>query len=348
MRAESFIDRHASSGLWEYWERFKEVLPGGESLGDGTEVLDRISASSVLADIISAVKSGYSEALSCFFSLFGVCVLVAVFLNFSPSERALPIVECAVLTLASVAVFTVIRPVVYIARDSLLSVSKLFTSIIPISCGLLAASGNLTVAGVQAAGMSLTGSLVVRLSTELLLPMVFTIFSFALICGFASKESRAIVGYIRSTFLVIFGLISTVLLSTFALQSSIATASDTLTLRTAKQLLGATVPVVGSTISASLSSVLGAFSFIRSSMGAGAVVVLLSLMLPPLVSLLLVRLSLSLCTTFLDFVGTGGGVRVFSAFTSGIDTLLSVYVISCVAYVFELFVFMRCGVDAFG
>ncbi|MBQ9733923.1 MAG: hypothetical protein IJV74_06790, partial [Clostridia bacterium] len=83
-----------------------------------------------------------------------------------------------------------------------------------------------------------------------------------------------------------------------------------------------------------------------SSVGSASVVMSLILSLAPLVSILLYRLAFSICIIFLEFSGSSGGVRCFSAFKSALDALIAVYSMSTLVCIVELVVFVRGGVSA--
>ena len=57
----------------------------------------------------------------------------------------------------------------------------------------------------------------------------------------------------------------------------------------------------------------------------GAVVIVVGLISAPLITLLLYRTALSIAASFMELVGSVGGVRLFSAFRSAEDTLIATY-----------------------
>ena len=105
------------------------------------------------------------------------------------------------------------------------------------------------------------------------------------------------------------------------------------------------IPVVGSTVSSALAALAGSISYVKTTVGVSAVLVIITLAVSPLINILFHRLSFSLTISFLELMNASGGVRVFSAFRSAIDALLSVYVVSVIIYISEIVVFMKCGVS---
>ena len=132
------------------------------------------------------------------------------------------------------------------------------------------------------------------------------------------------------------------------MQGLIASSADGAYLRAAKFAASGTIPVVGSAVSSLLGTLGGGLAIMKSAVGGVSVYLLLSYSLAPLIILLLYKLCLALATMILEFSGSGGGVRVFSAFSSSLDAVIAVYVTSCAVYLSEILIFVRCGVSYFG
>jgi stage III sporulation protein AE len=128
----------------------------------------------------------------------------------------------------------------------------------------------------------------------------------------------------------------------------IASASDTAYLRAAKYAASGMIPIVGGTVSSALATLAGGLSYVKSAVGVSAALVIVLTAISPMVALLLYRLAFSFCLSILEFMGSSGGVRVFSAFRTAFDTLISVYAVSAVVYITEIVIFLKCGVEVFG
>lgn len=330
----------------ELWDEFDKIFPGGA--GDIESAYERVGVEEFFEFFIDAFSKSVKESLSSLLLLFGLCITVSVMARISFTQKWGRLTEIAGLTVSSFLIFETVKPLLFSVKDALITLSDFISSLLPVFTGVLFAVGNVSTAETQALNMTLISAIISFLAKNLLLPIVFFIFAFAMASPISSKEGEKSAKWLKTVFFVIFGLASTLLFGSLSLQSVIASSSDTIYLKTAKQMLSSVVPVVGSTISTSLSSLMGAFGMIKSSAGALSIVFILTLFLPSFLSLLFARATLSLCSSFMDFCSMEGGVRLFNSFLAGIDTLLCVYVISFLGATFSVTTFMKSGVEIFG
>jgi stage III sporulation protein AE len=140
------------------------------------------------------------------------------------------------------------------------------------------------------------------------------------------------------------GIVSTSLAAIVSIQSVVASAHDSALLRAARYAASGAIPIVGTTVASALGTLGGGLAFVKSSIGAASIAVVLLIALSPLLTLLLYRLSFSFCSLLLEFCATPEGVRCFSAFKSALDVLIAVYSASVLVCVVQLVVFLKGGV----
>ena len=104
------------------------------------------------------------------------------------------------------------------------------------------------------------------------------------------------------------------------------------------------IPVVGSAVSGALATLASGLTYAKSIVGGGAIAVVLSLVISPLVMLLLYRLALTLALTVAGLVGAELPSAVFTSYRFALDMTVSVYVLSVIVYLFQLILFLRIGV----
>lgn len=333
------------------WEDFCEIVPGDTQVPlDGEEMISGVGIDSLLSEIISALRGEGGGALSFFLMLFAMAMLIALAESAYPFENAAfsRHISAAVAMIASVIIFGRIGPVCFSVKESLLFLTDFFSSLVPILTAILTAGGNIHAAPVQALNMNITLSLISKLSSSLLLPLCFALFALALAGSVDGGGISAVSKGIKSAFMWLLGISTTVILAAVSMQSVIAGAADSAYLRAAKYAASGMIPVVGSTVSSALATLSGGLSYVKSAVGISAVFIIICTALSPLISLLLHRFAFSVSIAFLEYMGSSGGVRVFSAFRAALDALISVYVISTIIYISEIIVFMKCGVEIFG
>ena len=164
----------------------------------------------------------------------------------------------------------------------------------------------------------------------------------------AGGAVTAVAKWIKGAFGWILGIGTAVIIGAVSMQSIITGAQDSAYLRAAKYAATGMIPVVGSTVSAALTTLTGGLSYVKNTVGVLSVMLIVVLATAPLISLLLYRTCFSVSISFLELVGASGGAKTFSAFRSAFDALISVYALSALIYVSEIIVFIRSGVTVFG
>lgn len=331
----------------DYLSDFENIVPEGSGLEDG-EGLFGVGVDKLFSEIFSSVSGAGSEVVGFFLLLLGLGLLfsLADFTAGFGNARLAAAVRSGVSALSALLIFSHLEGLVFSVSENLESLSGFFSALIPIITGISLASGAVTSSGVQAVNMNLTLAVIGKLTSSVLIPLVFMIFSLALVSAVGSSASRLAAGT-RSVFNWTLGILTTVLIASISMQSFLATTKDTVALRAAKYALSGSIPMVGSTVSGALSTLTGALSEARAVVGVGSVAVIFTMAASPVIIMLLYRLALSVSLWLFDFVGAGGVHSSFSAFRAALDTLISVYAVSAIVYILEIVIFIRGGVSVF-
>lgn len=333
----------------KFWEEYLDAVPDGSVSADSEDIISGVGIDALLSELVSAVGVGAGSAASFLVMLLGVAVLIALSDTLGGDGGSLSShASAGVTVMSAVLIFGRLGEVIFSVSENLEELSVFFSAIIPVMSGILLASGNVSSSAYQAFNMNVTLSAVSYLSNTLLIPLVFAMFALALISSFEGGRISSVAKSLKGTFIWIMGIGTTVVIGAVSMQSIIAGARDSAYLRAAKYAASGMIPVVGNVVSSALSTLTGGMIYVKSAVGVSAVTVIVGLALAPLITLLLYRFALSISISFLDFMGSSGGVRSFSAFRAALDCLISVYALSCVIYISEIVVFIKSGVNAFG
>ena len=327
----------------DYLEDFEEVLPEDmrDSLTDSDGLLEKSSFKAIIAEIYSVFSGNGERLISFLFMLLGLAALVS--LSEMADTRLRPAVTTAVSVISALAVFERLEPLTTAVCGSLGEAGRLFSSLIPIFSAVTVAGGGVSAAAVGATGMSLALGVIGFFSSEILTYAVFMMFLLGMLPdtqGIASGVLRSVKGFFSWGI----GVICFLLAATTSLQTVIASASDGILIRSARFTASSAIPVVGGAVSGALSTLAAGLSYVKGIVGGGSILVILSIMLSPIILLLAYRLILSLVVNFLNFLGTGGGVRSFSAMLGALDSLIGVLSMSIIVYIFEIILFIKSGV----
>ena len=204
--------------------------------------------------------------------------------------------------------------------------------------GSLLAGG--TVAATSGTGMTVTLTLL-GAGCRAAMPICLA----AMVLGVMSPLSPEVLALpldaVRKNLTRAFAVLSAVVGGLFALQTAVAAARDGATMRALKYAVGNSLPVVGGTVSGTLSTLVGGLGYAMGIVGGGGVAVILSLVLLPLVRLLLYRFAFLVAEFFLDCFAVGDGAKVIRAMSSGLDSLTAIFALTVTVYLFEIVVVMR-------
>ncbi len=343
-----FHQAYFSGSIGDAISDFENIIPEN-SLPNGEDLLSGIGPDKLLSEIFSIVSSNGGDIVSFFLLLLGLGLFSALADSSSSllGARLYSAVRAGVSAISALFIFSRLSALVFSVSESLGVISGFFSSLIPIITTISLSSGAVTTAGVQAVNMNLTLAVLGKLSSALLAPLVFMIFSLSLTASVGGGGASRLLKGAKSVFLWALGIVTTVLIASISMQSFLATSKDNAALRAAKYALSGSIPIVGSTVSGALSTLLGSLSEVRAVVGVGAVAVIFAVAATPVIIMLLYRLALSVSIWIFDFLGSDGAFGAFSAFRSALDTLISLYAVSAVVYILEIVIFVRGGVNVF-
>ncbi len=326
----------------EFISEFEGILPeelGGVAKEDN--LADTVGIRGLLSQIGMALD-GHKGEISSFLCLLIGCVILcslpeALGVNFSED------IGSAVGVICSVMIFTPLSKLYNGVTASIEEISSFFTSLIPITAGVTAMGGGSAAAAAQSGAMYMTVGVVTNVGIKIFGSVIALGFAVSLLGAFGNEEIASLSRGIRGIFFWLLGIFTALITGSFSLQTLVASAQDTVTVRAAKYMASGIIPVVGSTVSGALSTLASGLSYAKGVIGVGAVVAILFAALSPLILLLCYRLALSLAMTLANFVGRTAK-KTLSAYRFALDMLITLYALTSVIYIFEIILFVKIGV----
>ena len=311
-----------------------------ELVGEDENFTDSIGIGALIEEI-GLVLSAESGRIFSFISIMLGSVLIIALASLLSRQRYVALGTSAVVAAGIVGfVFELTGA----AAESLEGMSGLFLSLIPIMTGVTLGGGGISSAGAEAVAMGGIFGTVSGVMTPLLMPLVGVMLALSAVSALGGGISSAALSRVRSVFLWLLGIVTAIMLGGISLQTVISAAKDSAAMRMAKYSASGLLPVIGGTVSASLSSLAAGLSYAKGVIGAGGIYVLILSALTPLLLILIYRAAISVSSGLLSFLGASDGAAVLGGIVYALDALLSVYVISVILYVFELIMFMKSGV----
>lgn len=184
-------------------------------------------------------------------------------------------------------------------------VSQFLLGFIPVYVGLLQVSGKPISATVYSTSFIGVIQIISRISVTVLVPLLGIYLAFCLIGATSTQiNTIGIAKSVKTTVITSLSFLLTLFVALLTMQGGIATASDSVSLKTAKFVAGNFLPVVGSAIGDAMSSVQGCLGLIKSTIGGFAGLVLIGMFLPSIISILLLQTTLKVANAVAETLGT--------------------------------------------
>ena len=141
----------------------------------------------------------------------------------------------------------------------------------------------------------------------------------------------------------IMSLISTVFVGILSIQTAVNSSADNLSMRTAKFIIGSSVPVAGGILSEALGTLTSSLSLLKSSVGIYGVIICCLFFLPIVLELLLWRLTLFATTFISDIFSLPKLSNLLKSTDTVLSVLIGVILISCAMFVISLTIVIGSG-----
>lgn len=299
-----------------------------------------VGIKSIIEQTVGVIKGEGGRLGAFMLTLLGIAIISAVLSGMKGEVSVLAsktnLAICSVMILENL--FFLVEGTI----GSLREINTFFSSVIPISVAVNSIGVSPSVATTQALGMGLTLGIYSYISTELCGGVAGAIFISSAASSIDPIFDRFAIG-LKKLFVTLMGVLTALVGAVFSLQSTLAVSTDSAVIRGAKYAISSAVPIVGSSVSGSLSLALGGAAYARGVVGGGAIAVVISIIISPLVTLLAYRFCLSIGVFFVGVLSLSGCERILSSFLGALDTLVAVYSMTSIIYIVELAAFLKGG-----
>jgi len=225
-------------------------------------------------------------------------------------------------------------------KEYLTRLTAIVGAFVPVTAAISVAGGNIGSAAVSANGMMLGVYIVQMIAARILFPVIELCFGLCAASGMGGGlKLGEISKIVRGTAIFIFSVIGAVISAVMTFQTSIASRSDSLSIRAAKFAASHSIPVVGSIASDAVGAVAESLSLVKSCVGFGGVILIVLVTLPIIVRILLTRLGLVISRTAADILGLDREKSIISDMCGLLEFMAAVSVISALMFVYAAALF---------
>lgn len=262
----------------------------------------------ILESCFTTFEQHLKLPLTILLSLIGVILLSSLLdslkTNFNQSSYEHIFAIISVICIAGIIIEPISNLIIQV-QTLIEQVSQFLLGFIPVYVGLLQVSGKPVSATVYSTSFIGIIQVISRISATILVPLLGIYLAFCLIGATSTQiNTISIAKSVKTTVITSLSFLLTLFVALLTMQGGIATATDSVTLKTAKFVAGNFLPVVGSAIGDAMSSVQGCLGLIKSTIGGFAGLVLIGMFLPSVISILLLQWSLKIANAISDTLGT--------------------------------------------
>jgi len=293
--------------------------------------------------ILSLVSLGIREGFQFFLGLCAILLLGAIleavkgsFLSFSV-QSAFDLLFLLVLAIFS---YSAVEDAYRIVHSSLTMLHAFISASLPVSTILLSMSGAVQTASIQNSHASFVVALVSALVSHVLLPMIRGLFALNLVSHFTAISLDFLLNFLKKLFrnLCVF---SFSLLSAFlAMQNALASAADSLSMRSVRFAAGNFIPVVGPLVGEAAKTLSASLKLVRTECGILCLSMILYALLRPILFLWVQKTFLGFAAGFAQIIGEKKGQSFLSSFRSILDLLMALILSEGVYFVFYVTLFL--------
>lgn len=286
--------------------------------------VNKLTDKNVLSHIFEFVTGGIKQPLLTGVTIIGVILATAALTAFGDAPRFETAIYAAALSISAI-IASDIWQSVSAAVNAVKSCSTFMLSFVPVFAATLALSGKAVTASSMSALLLTATEAVSFISSFTILPLMGGYLALSIGTGVSPLlNNSGIVDSIKKISMWILSLISTVFIGVLSIQTAVNSAADSVTLRTAKFILGTSVPVAGSVLSEAVSTISSSMGLLRSSIGIYGVVALAAILLPIIAELVIWRAVLLATSALSELFSLPKITGILKAVDSMLSVLLGV------------------------
>lgn len=329
-----------ASGFAEYKEKVPDSIT--EFLEDiGIDVSDVTSFNKLFS------KEGASALFSYLFSnitapISGIAVIISAIIVCSLCESISISSESGALVrlLASLCVCSaIVLPVanlIFVCCNELCSISDLMLVFVPVFAAVLIATLKTQSASAFQGAMFISSQIISYFCGYIIPPFCSSYLALATAISVSNQvRLAAFCEQIKKCAIWIINAAMTLFCAIVSVQNLIASQSDTVASKTVKYVVGTSIPIVGGALSDLMNSTGSCISIIKTSFGIYAIIAVIIILLPNLISVLLYKFTLSMCGNVCALFSQNDILRLLSSVNSALSIILAILCCSGVMLIFS-------------
>ena len=299
--------------------------------------VNSISAESVFKHIFTFIASGAKAPLKAGAGIIAIILISAALGCVEIKSSAMTAAVYAAAAASAAVIAVPVSSVINASVNALQGTGIFMLSFIPIFAVIVAASGAAVTAASMSALLLAAAETVTYISSFAVLPLMggYLAVSVSGAVSPAIKKS-GIAETVKKLAFWIMAFISAVFIGILGIQTAVNASADTLASKTAKFIIGSSVPVAGGVLSEAINTVTASMGLLKSSVGIYGALACAVTLLPLVIELLIWRAVLLVTSAASELFSLGGIAGLLRAVDSMMSVLIGIILLVGAMFVISL------------
>lgn len=335
---EKQLETAENSGITEgLSERTKDTLEEIGISGIKIDFLENLSFS----DIFDLLKSGFIKqikepvyAMAAIIASGIICAAAECFYDeFSQSKNLINAVSAIS---AASCILLPMKNVISFSGEVINECSDFIFSFVPVYSYAVTSAGYISSAVGFRSLMLGASAVISNLANEIVVPLICIYFALCIAGSVSDLNIEKIAKSVKSFAVWVLTLSVTVFSGIMGLGTIVSSSADGAFSKTAKFLIGSSIPVAGSVVSDALSTLKGCMVVAKNLLGVYAIVVIAAIFLPPIISLVCWRICLSFSEGINSVLGNKNLSGILSSASCVMGIMLALVSLVAVMFIFSI------------
>ena len=305
---------------------------------------DSLEPKNVFTHILSFLKSGAKGPFASGSVIIAI-ILVSSALNGMDIKGASSVATgYAVSLTAAASVITPIFSVISAGANALKGCAAFMVAFVPVFAVIVASSGA-TATSASMSGLLLGACQAVNLIADfVIMPLMGGYLAISIASNVSPLvENSGLASGIKKICYWVMSLLTTVFLGILSIQTAVNASADTLSLKTAKFIIGSSVPMAGTALSEALTTVTASMGMLKTTVGIYGVIACAAVFLPILAELVLWRITFNITATISDLMSVPKISSVLRSTDTVLSVLIGIILLTAAMFIISLGVVLAAG-----
>ena len=326
-----------------------EFLPDEIFSGNFSLLLDEgLDEKKLLSYVIDYFFAGLGSVVKSFSTVLVLILISSIFemlsSSFNNSSVKLAFSTCSTLSIG-LTVFNICISLCKLTSTYINGLCQAMSAFAPIMTTIQIMNGSITGATLSNSIMLLFISVTEGIFAVFMLPLVKICMMLCCAKSLGGIEFGGISRMVRNTFTSVTIFVMSIFMFIFSFKNVLAQGADSLSIKTARFAISSFVPMVGASINDALRTVSSSLSFIKSTCGVIAILIIALIMLPIIIHIFLNKLSFGFLASISKTIGCNSEGAMLEEADSLCTYMLMLICCTCTLFIFAITIFIKTTIE---